>query len=351
VALGPIEFNRGLLHWRVGIFGSAVATLAILAAEYGGWSTKIMPLAVGLIFIPLAGITQPVSRRMLSQLWTLAWLCLIALVGALVSNDGALSIAVGCLLAPFVAFACGFVGAAGASARFVGVLCLVCYAVFMGAPESPEGGVVSALLLGLGGMIQVVAFLLARLFLRRPKSWRPGRVTPNVMTRLRAHWSTQDDMFRHGVRLAVIFTVATLLAQWLQWPHQYWIPMTVAWVTLPNALGTATRVLARVAGTLVGLAVVALPLVFIVGKPGNVEVALLAGLGALIAIVCLSANYAVAVAGVTIYVIALFTFLGDPVLETLGYRALDTVIAGLLALVAPFIWRPVPRPAAQPSPS
>ena len=96
---------------------------------------------------------------------------------------------------------------------------------------------------------------------------------------------------------------------------------------------------------------VALPLVFIAGKPGNVEVALLAGLGALIAIVCLSANYAVAVAGVTIYVIALFTFLGDPVLETLGYRALDTVIAGLLALVAPFIWRPAPRPAAQPSPS
>jgi len=68
VALGPIEFDRNFLHWRVGIFGSAVAALTILLGEYGGWSTKIMPLAVGLIFVPLAGMTEPVSRRMLSQL-------------------------------------------------------------------------------------------------------------------------------------------------------------------------------------------------------------------------------------------------------------------------------------------
>jgi uncharacterized membrane protein YccC len=125
--------------------------------------------------------------------------------------------------------------------------------------------------------------------------------------------------------------------------------MTVAWVTLPNAVGTASRVLARVGGTLIGLAFIAV--IFLIRPPGYVEIALMAGLGALIAIVCLSANYAVAVAGVTIYVIALFTFLGDPVLETVGYRALDTVIAGLLVLVAPFILRPAPRSAAQPSPS
>jgi uncharacterized membrane protein YccC len=138
------------------------------------------------------------------------------------------------------------------------------------------------------------------------------------------------------VRLAGAFTTATVISQILPWPHQYWIPMTVAWVAIPDPTGTATRVAGRVLGTLMGIAVITV--VIVVGQPGPYAIAVLVGIGALIAEVFIVANYLVCVVGVTMFMISLFTLIGDPVGPTVEYRAACTILAGLITVAWSLVW-------------
>ena len=120
-------------------------------------------------------------------------------------------------------------------------------------------------------------------------------------------------------------------------PHSYWIPMTIAWVAKPDQQGTTTRVVARILGTMIGLVFVALA---VDGVSANTPwVVLVVGLGSAVALAFIWANYAIAVAGVTTFVIALFELIGVPVNATLPIRLLDTVLAGIITVAASFIWR------------
>jgi len=336
VVSGTVKLEREKVTWHVPV-AAAIATAAMVSVFIAcGWSSKAVPLAIGGLFMPLAGIFEPPGRRLLTQLWTLVWMMLTTLIGGLFSADSMVIFGIGTVVSVFVAFCCGFAGGAGVNARVGGVLSLVLFAIFLGIPNSEQTAVANTLLVGLGATLVIAWLTLLRIVLHRRKPWGAPSVTPSVIERLRPRFNTRDDFFRHGVRLAGAFTTATIISQALMWPHQYWIPMTVAWVSIPDPTGTATRVASRVLGTLIGIAGITAVIVWF--QPGPYAIAVLVGIGACIATAFILANYLLCVVGVTAFMISLFTLEGDPVGPTAEYRAACTIVAGLIVLAWSMVW-------------
>lgn len=144
----------------------------------------------------------------------------------------------------------------------------------------------------------------------------------------------------HALRLACTYTIATAIAIALAVPHAYWIPMTVAWLMKPDLSLTIPRLVSRIVGTLAGVAIATSALLLVPGIGTSVA---LVGLSATLVYAFLMANYAVATAGVTICVLALFELLRLPLDELTGVRIASTLLASGLVAVVTFAWRPVHR--------
>lgn len=145
--------------------------------------------------------------------------------------------------------------------------------------------------------------------------------------------ATFDDLIlRHAVRLALAEMVGTALAVAMDFPHNYWIPMTLAWVLRPDLAGTAVRVTGRIGGTLLGLGLSWLVLgIFGFGPVPVLAVVLVSSV---IIYAFIVPNYALCTVGVTAFVIAVFGLLNDPLVETIGLRLAGTVIAAVIAVAA-----------------
>lgn len=334
--LGTAHVDRGSLLWWAGVRAGLVTGALVLAFVVSGQQSYALPVAVGAIFVAIADAGETVGRRWRTMLWANAWLMGATLLGGVGGNHAVL----GVLMAAVISFVCGFVGAAGSRAGLIGVLTLVIYIVFNGAPESERLVVDSALVVGLGGVVMAVVTVAPHVF--RPLVWRVALepVTP-FRERLRGRASLDDTFMRHGVRLALVVTVATIVADVTPWPHDYWLPMTVAWVTKPDADGTVSKIVARVAGTIAGVLVTAAVVDGLRVTEGQLSV--LVGVAAGIAVLFIWANYAIAVVGITFIVVGLFSFDGDPVAETMWLRIAATIVAGFLAFLSFYVW-PSVRP-------
>ncbi len=347
VVAGVATFEYEMLTWRM---PAAVATSALglmIVCVWSGHSAQAVPVGIAAFFVPLATTAERLPRRILTQLWVLAWVMLGTLTGGLLSSDATLVTTVGVLVAGAFGFGCGFAGGAGPNARLAGVLTLVAFAIFMGAPDTPVGAFESCALLGLGGVIQIVVIALVGVRVATSRAGEPASAGPGVVRRLRDRLTTRDDFVRHGTRLALSFMVATIIGQWLSWPHEYWIPMTVAWVSLPDATGTATRVASRMLGTLIGIAVVAV----VLGRSpvSQYEVAVAISVGVFVVVAFFRAQYAVAVVGVTVLAASLLSLAGESLGVTEIFRLIDTLIAAVLTVAFSFFWRSIPAEIASES--
>jgi len=141
-----------------------------------------------------------------------------------------------------------------------------------------------------------------------------------------------DLMLRHAIRLTAAELAGTGLAIAMGFPHNYWIPMTLAWVLRPDLAGTAVRVTARIGGTVLGL-VLAGVVLGIFGF-GTVPVLIVVFVSTVIIYAFIGPNYALCTAGVTAFVVAVFGLLGDPLIETLDLRLAGTLIAAVIAVAA-----------------
>ncbi len=159
--------------------------------------------------------------------------------------------------------------------------------------------------------------------------------SPHPWAELWARLAPKGRFASHAVRLAVAVTLATALTMIGEFPHEYWLPMTVAWMARPDLGGTLSRVGLRVVGTVVGVAATAA--VFATFDPGTPGVTVLVGVGTLVAAMFIFVNYAVAVAGITVIVLALFSTSGESVSEDVGLRVAATVMAGVITLAIAFI--------------
>ncbi len=159
-----------------------------------------------------------------------------------------------------------------------------------------------------------------------PPDWRE-------LIRHDLYW--QSPILRHAIRLAIITLIAWVLGELLFDEHQYWIALTVVWVTKPGYGLTMGRVVSRTSGTLVGLALVGS--IFLIFAPGHWGMVVIVGLAAYVMYAALPVNYAFAVIFISTLVVTLLELDGDALLGSLEYRALETVIGGLLALASSFV--------------
>lgn len=323
-----ISFDFSRADWPDAVRGTIVTAIATTIPVVMGDLGKAIPLSIGAAFIAVSESGQEFSRRWRAMLWTTAALMVAVGLGSTLSNVYFLAIA----LTAVVAFVCGAIGFLGPRFAVGGLLSLVLFAIYVGVPVPLDDALTSAALVGLGGLVQAIASVgmsMVRGKHRLPQS----QLEPlPAVTDL---WRGDHTFLAHGIRLAIVMAIATTISESVSIPHPYWLPMSVAWMSKPDRDGTVVRVLHRMVGTVAGLLIAFL--VVVLFRPSGSTFLPIALFGVAFAIAFIWANYAIAVMGVTIWVVSLFAMVGDPVISTMDARLLATAGAAVLVLVAAWI--------------
>lgn len=326
------RITRENLHWRRPLITGVVTGLIAAGCIATGHTSYAVPLAVGAWFTSLTDTRQAMGVHWRTMAWTALWIAVGATMGGLASTLGYWQL----LVVAAMSVLCGFAGSLGGLGIGNGSLTLVMYAIFAGAPVSDRTALQTGLLALIGGAITIVVTLSIYLVGARNQLHERAAPAAPVGIRLRTHLHFGDENVRHGMRLAVVMVVATALAHLLGWPHEYWIPMTVAWVSRAGQHLTLERTWHRVLGTLAGIAIVYLLLLTAGNSP--YELAVLVAAGSTMTLIFARANYALAVTGITIAVMSLFAIEGQSVDVNAPYRIWATLIAGALLTLGAFLW-------------
>lgn len=164
------------------------------------------------------------------------------------------------------------------------------------------------------------------------------RLPPTVLDGPRRLPNLERPFVIHGARLALAFTVGTLIAETIfPLPHAYWLPMTVAWLTKPGLSDSAIRLVQRFLGTVVGVTVVSV-LLTVAGSDAFAIV--LVGIAAAVIVAFAAPNYLIATEGVTVFALTLFFVAGDPLIDTAPARIVATGLAAILVWAVMLLWRP-----------
>lgn len=332
--MGPVAVSRDQIFWAKPLVTATITATITFACMQLDQVSKGIPLVIGAAFVGLANSGARPSHQIKGMAWCLLWITLATLTGGLVSTLDMAQVPI----AMVMALIAGFAGALGRRGSLIGILSLVLYVIFSGAPDTDRTAITSATFLALGGLIQLVIGGAVALAFDRHRALSEQAVddSRSVIERLEEHRKRDSQFTHHAVRLAVAVGVATVIAQWTGWPHEYWIPATVVWMSRPDKNGTSTRVLERTLGTFLGIGV-ALFFIDLIGT-GPIRIPLYIFIGTLFALAFINANYPIAVAGITVIVITLFVFDGEPLSETVPYRIVCTLIAAVLTIAASFIW-------------
>ncbi|MCB0858951.1 MAG: FUSC family protein [Solirubrobacterales bacterium] len=148
-------------------------------------------------------------------------------------------------------------------------------------------------------------------------------------------WKRNDTtgvFVRHAIRLAAVITLAVALSKMRGFEDSYWLPMTVAWVMKPDLAGSATRLVARLAGTLAG-AFVFVATFEAFGSTATV-VTVIVGLSAFLVFAFIQANYTIGTLGATVLFFTLVTFAGNPAISSATTRVGFTLLAGVCVALA-----------------
>jgi uncharacterized membrane protein YccC len=330
MARSLVQFDFSRAEWADAIRGSSVASVLLVALVVTGHSDLVLPVSMGAVFSAVAEAGLPFGRRWRTMLWTTLWLMVAMTIATAISDSILLTILV---TAP-VALVCGAVGYLGPRAAVTGMLSLVVFAAYAGIPMQVQSAPREALLLGLGGLIQTLAFLIMGVIRHR------GKLPPLVPVhhpRLKTLGGEQQAFLRHGIRLAILMVIATTISEFWTIPHAYWLPVTVAWMTKPDRDGTVTRVFQRVVGTAFGVVSIGVG-AWLVGT-GVPFYVVFAVIGSVIAIAFIWVNYDVGVSGMTMWILCMAGLLGDPLDEDLLLRIGLTAAAALLVYLGTFLWR------------
>jgi uncharacterized membrane protein YccC len=323
-----MAFDFSNADWRDAVRGTVVTAAVTSIPVIEGDLTKAIPLSIGAAFIAICEAGQPFSHRWRTMLWTTAALMVAVGLGSAISDFYLLAIAV----TGVVAFMCGAIGFLGPRVAVGGLLSLVLFTIYVGVPVPLDDAFTSATLVGVGGLIQAAASVAMGMIRGQHRLPQPEPVAFPPATDL---WRGQHAFLRHGIRLAVVMTIATAISESVSLPHPYWLPMSVAWMSKPDHDGTVVRVLHRLVGTVLGL--IAAYLIVIAFEPSGGGFFPVVIFGVALAIAFIWVNYAVAVAGVTLWVVSLFAMVGDPVVSTMDARLLATAAAAVLVLLATWV--------------
>jgi Fusaric acid resistance protein-like/FUSC-like inner membrane protein yccS len=164
----------------------------------------------------------------------------------------------------------------------------------------------------------------------------PQRAADSLRRVLMTARDRRSSAFRHAVRLAVVLPVAEALSHVLPWQRGYWVTLTALVILKPDYAATTQRGLARLGGT--GAGVVLAGLLVVVIHPSGLALSVSVGVIAWVAYASFAASYALYSFAVTALVVLLLTPVGGETLSTVADRGLDTIVGGVLALLAYVAW-------------
>jgi len=311
---------------------SAFVILAALSYTYVKHDVRaLLPLGLGLLFTAIADRGISLRRRVTSMAGATIGITLGTALGCAVSSNQFLHIATGGL----VGLLCGLIGVASIPAVTTGVLTLVIFTIFSGSPIDLLEWKANTAIMLLGGCIMIatvpVEIGVRSLVKRTPESTDElYRASFWERSKIHFHWS--DPFILHSIRLAVVIIIATTLEEFVRFPHSYWIPMTVAWISKPDTDGTVDKVTRRVVGTLLGVAIAG---TLIATTPYSGAFALIMiGIASYFVLAFLLPNYAITTTGITVFVFFLFRVVGFPMGGSFFARVVSTLIAAALVLTA-----------------
>ena len=154
--------------------------------------------------------------------------------------------------------------------------------------------------------------------------------------RLRLQLTPTSLLFRHALRLSIALATGYGLLHWVHPAQGYWILLTTIFVCQPNYGATRHKMVQRIVGTVLGLALAwALFDLF----PAPLVQAFFAVTAGVIFFITRSSRYTLATAAMTLLVLFCFNQIGD------GYglflpRLVDTLLGSLIAGLAVFLILP-----------
>ncbi|MFZ4832718.1 YccS family putative transporter [Rouxiella sp. Mn2063] len=157
----------------------------------------------------------------------------------------------------------------------------------------------------------------------------------DIRLRISRHLTPKSALFRHAVRMSIVFFVGYMVIKVSGLSHGYWILMTSLFVCQPNYSATKRRLALRIVGTLAGI-VVSIPILYFVpSAEGQMILIVISGM---LFFAFRNHQYAQATMFITLLVLLCFNLLGEG-FEVAIPRALDTILGCIIAWAAvSFIW-------------
>lgn len=158
------------------------------------------------------------------------------------------------------------------------------------------------------------------------------RLAPVVIRAVRRELRRDSPVLRHAIRLAAVAPLGYLLAARLPLGHGYWAPITSVMVMRPDFHRTYARAVARLAGTLAGVAL-ATGMVQALGA-GTHVCAALAVVSAGLSYTLIRTGYAYSQCFTAAYAVFLLGIGGQEWEQTVPERVVLTLLGGALAMLA-----------------
>jgi hypothetical protein len=281
-----------------------------------------------------------------SALLSMALLTLGIASATLVGSFGAEWTPIVLLLTLIAAINYGLLAGISATAGWMGQQCAIYVIVSSYFPMGPKFALGRTGMVLAGGALQMLIFTL----FHRARHPAVESIAPPLHHRLKSRilalWQQlrtethlHSDTAAYTVRVAITLLLCTELYRHFHVRNGYWSPMTAIVVLKPKWTNTFNRSTARLAGTMVGVAIA-----FLLAQvlPNPDPMLLLFALVLLCAWGCYAfqaVNYAVFSLFVTLYIIFLFHFGGFSQRSAAHIRLFNTALGGAVALSIDIIWK------------
>ncbi len=154
--------------------------------------------------------------------------------------------------------------------------------------------------------------------------------------KLQENFSFKSPIFKHSLRLAIVFLAGFLIGKVLEMQNPYWIMLTIIVIMRPSYGLTKERSLNRVIGTLIGAAIA---IAIILVTQNTVIYAVISIISLPIALSIMQKNYRNAAIFITLNVIFVFALFEPNILLVIKFRIFDTLIGASLSFASIyFLW-------------
>ena len=223
-----LRLQRANVQWVAGLRTGVLIALALLVGLALGRVEEALSVSMGLLFVSIADCADSRGVRLRIMLWATLWIGVGVLLGGLASEFRVTHV----FIALVMAAACGYAGALGPRGALIGVLTLVLFAFYAGAPVVVDVALLDTAYFVVGGLITLVVNLL----FTPPR--RLGAVRSGIAHSYR---ELQDAAQRRGIELAAPTVAAAVMSARAVVDHEGCVGASAAWANALLSSAERTR--------------------------------------------------------------------------------------------------------------